>query len=109
MEAIKVVILEGNRAREVNHLGVMLMPYHHILRPNGYILKKELNQWQEAENNLREFEIEMPKFDYDFPQDGPTSDMLKSAEIDYEERIGKIATGSIHNAIILENGKVRIV
>lgn len=47
MEEIKIKILENGRAREVNPLGD---------EPSPYFSNKK-NKWQQAEDNLREFDI----------------------------------------------------
>lgn len=102
METIKVIITSPTSCREVNELP---SPPANIDQHN--ILWQIL--WQEAESKLRTFEYQMPKFDYDFPEDGPTESMLNSANNDYEEILSKIVINSIHQAKLLKNGKVEII
>jgi hypothetical protein len=97
METIKIKYLGGNRAREVNPLGE---------RPSYDVSKQDGNsyrfiEWKQAEKNLREFEIEEVTV-----YNKKELDIEKDVIIKYDgEDIFKL--GSTHNAIILENGKVR--
>ena len=107
METKKVVILEGNRAREVNPLEIPIDVYY---KPEYGMQKhpqecflEDLYTYEEAENNLREFEIDLSE----------TFKMLKELENKSGLKISHVHVGhdvgSIHNAIVLENGKIRIV
>ena len=106
MEAIKVIILESNRAREVNSFEKPKLPNPDTRKAyDGQmeIYDYQYNEWQESENNLREFEIDLSE----------TFKMLKELENKSGLKISHVHVGhdvgSIHNAIVLENGKIRIV
>jgi hypothetical protein len=119
METIKIKYLGGNRAREINGFGIekpKMEKYGWYEQagfddlPSGWMVEggeeayyEALEQWKEAESNLREFEIEEVTV-----YNKKELDIEKDVIIKYDgEDIFKL--GSTHNAIILENGKVRIV
>ena len=102
-ETINIKIIEGGMAIEVNPLGekpVMssfLWDRKHINLETSEVLqlfKVQYTHWEMAEMNLRTFEIETTE----------THELLKSIDnsIGYE-------LNSIHQARILDNGKIEII
>ena len=93
METIKIKYLGGNRAREVNVLTKPEKSFnacHYSSAESEYLTA--LNEWEEAEKNLREFEI--------------GECLINCSPF---EKCSCMRSGSTHNAIILENGKVGII
>ena len=89
-ETITSKIIEGGKAREINHLGAMPIKKIQLFgHPNPH--HYSFNKWIEAESKLRTFEIE--------------------SEIKNPESPCSIAyaLNSIHQAKLLENGKIEII
>lgn len=97
MEQIKVKILSGGvRAREVNPFGEK-RPEVFINDGLKFISNRNLKIWEEAQNNLRTFEIENFKGIYD---DG---------NIDYQDAVAYYKFGQIVDAQIISDNKIRII
>lgn len=98
METIQVRILEGGKGVEVNYLGDEPFKFDYHFPPT---INSEWIKWNLAELSLRTFEIENLKYAL---QSRDYITLIDKSGLRFKRKIN-----SIHQAKILENGKIEIL